>query len=123
MGPAVCVFITGAVRSFLRADMLDHSCLDGICESDMPETRSDSDTRPVESGTIILHHRACESHTLVIFGVVDIFPVSVLLRTTFINRFIKFIYSAERMIVRHSLRLVLILIMLEAWSTAKNGSF
>lgn len=75
--------------------------MDYIRGSNMSEIQSASDTRLVVSGTVTLHLCIGESHTWVLFCVLDKPVVPVLLRTTFMEKFMKYIHPVERKIMLH----------------------
>lgn len=65
----------------------------------MPDIKSVSDTKLKVSGTINFHLRMGKSRMRLNFGVVNELVVPVILRTTYIDRLVKLIYTAERRIV------------------------
>lgn len=72
-----------------------------IHQCDIPDKVSASDTKLKDLQTITLHLSMGESRTCVNFGAVNSLFVSVFLRTTHIDRFIKSIHLAERNIFPH----------------------
>lgn len=97
----VCVFDTVTNPNLKRADFLEASWLDSIHQLNMPEMCSAFDTKLFLSGTITLHLMICESRTLVTFGVVDKLALPVLLGMTFIDRYIRSVYPAEKRTVSY----------------------
>lgn len=122
MHSILCVFDTGAGLNLTSADVLDHRWLDIIRQSGMPESRSASDTRLVVSGILTLHLLAGELHTLVAFDVMDKLAVLVLIRTTFIDTFIKSIHQTEEPIFTHHSPTVPTLLVHEAKRTAEESA-
>lgn len=89
----------------------------------MPDIRSALDTKLKVAREMNPHLSTGESRTRVSFRVVSELVVPVRLRTTYIDRFIKSIHPAKRKIVRYHSWSVPILIVHEAGSEAKNGSW
>lgn len=71
MSPIICVCDTEARPNLIRAHVLHPSWRDSICQCDMPDICSASDTKLKVSGTITLHRRMGESRICVNFGVVN----------------------------------------------------
>lgn len=122
MRPIVCVIDTGAGPSLVEKDVLDCKWLDSIRHSEMPEIRSASDRKLVRSGTITLHLRLAESHTRMIFGVVDRLAVSELLDTTSADKIVKSIQQAERKIFSYHTRPMRILMVQNARSETEKST-
>lgn len=97
----MCVLDTRAGPIIIRASILDLFWLDSVRQGDMPGIRSASGNKLKVSRTINLHLRMCELLTRVNFGAVNKLVVPVLLRKTYINRFIKLMYPAKRKTVPH----------------------
>lgn len=111
---------TGAGLKRIRADVLARRWLDSIRQRSMPEVCSAPGTKLKESGTITSHLRMGESRSRVNFGLVFELVLPLLLGMTYIDRFIKSIYPAERKIVSHYSLPVLILMVHEVQSETKK---
>lgn len=92
MYPVVCVNDTGI--NIVRYNVLDPSWLDSVCRGSMLKVQNESDTKLELSGKTTIQLPLGESHTSNTFGVVEELVVSVLLRTTFIDRNAKPIQAA-----------------------------
>lgn len=89
MRPVNRVHDAGPGSYLIKVKPLYQILLGSIHRSDMPEIRRASNTKLVVSRTITLQLRMGESCTRVTIGVVDKLAVSVLLRTTSIDGFVK----------------------------------
>lgn len=103
MRPIFCALDTGGGLNLIRANVSYASWQDLIHQHDIREIQSAFDTKLVLSATITLHLWIGEFSTRVAFGVVDKQASPVLLRKTFIDRFMNSIHPAERKIVPTSL--------------------
>lgn len=88
MCPIACVIDIGSGPKFAQAGVLDLIWLGSIRQHDRLEIQRASDTKLKVSETITFHFRISKWHARVTFGVVNKSVISVLLETTFIDRYI-----------------------------------
>lgn len=101
MGPSICLLGTVTGPCLVRADALELRYRDSIRQCDIPEIPSTSNKKLMVSGIIALHARIGISLTRVTCGVVDKLAASVLLGTTFVDRYIRSAYTAQTEGVRY----------------------
>lgn len=122
MIPIVYVFDTVAFPNFIQGDYSVPSRLDNVRQRDMPDIRGVSNTKINMFGTITVHQRMSGSRSCDDCGTVNELVKTVLLASTYIDRFIKSIYPAERIIVPHQSPLIAVLMLAEAKSESKKNN-
>lgn len=119
MPRSLCLTLV-AGPSLLRADVLDPTRLDSVCQRNMPEVQSASNTMLNVSDNNSLEDRTGESLTRARSSIADKLAVPVLLRTIFVDKVIRSIHPSERKIVQHDSPPRPVLLLYEARSAAKK---
>lgn len=107
----ICVSDSGAGPNSFRADVLNPNWLDNIHQLDLADIRSASDSNLKVSGTVTRQLRIGKARTRINSSVVSDLAVSVLLATTYINKFIMRMHLVERYTIPYQPQLVPILIV------------
>lgn len=102
MSSGNCVINTSAGLNLLREDIVDLDWTRAIHISERPQLQSATNQRDEAVGTVMLYIRVWEARVKVVFWIVKNLVVPVLLKTSFIDRFVEGILLLEKKIVPYS---------------------